>query len=445
MRLTSLIYGTMVATAFMGGTAIYYLSTPRPTIRAVDLVEIVEGTLERSAAIAPWPIGGGTNAGVGWGNYTATNSGASWSFNPYPDTPVVGAVASRDLLVRTLSQIETLPGSFVRSYTDDSVEMWTATGLWTQCQIADGVYPNWTIAVSNGIPIYGVASDLSYGAQTAVLFEAYRLLCAMTCSVATASTKETAIYGVESESINPGWYVDGIINSEPLYDNTFLPELEWIYGVESNADALAALRFSIVDYRSEYTALGLPHYNLYYWPLTEYHEWVDVVSLGGMSANATFHNPNQWTYSAGLPGLHENAVVVSGYCYVAVADFPSGVLAHVSLSVATTGSVRYTIGYSTIGSNSFGTAIQTFDWTEACRGSITGLCVSLVTNYHPDSLLDSAQIPIEVVGGLHRTGADGPSPGYGNATYSYLTMLMGQTRYFFPRPAIISWSFIYCK
>lgn len=433
MRLTPLIYGTMVATAFLGGTAIYYLSTPRPTIRAVDMVEIVEGTLERSAAIAPWP--------------------------PALDNQIVGSTMSRDLLIQMLSRIEALPGSFVRSYTNGSIEMWTATGLWAQCQIADGVYPNWTIALSNGIPIYGLANDLSYGPQTDVLFEAYRLLSAMTCTVRSATlvtTNRLAASIPDDISWERTQYLLSQTNDPPADTDLIPDDLMWAFNLDTDAEVLSVLDIPIVDpgehWRSADNSLLERKIQLDRIAAWFYVD-IDTEILAEVGLRSYLYGDYWWrAFAQGDFPCTRHAGRAEGYLELPIADLGSGVTARVDLELCVTGQVIYADSTFTFITNQI-LSNTVYSWTETCFGTITGMLQHTIPRLAPSIFDDSLFVnPGHAQANVEHLETPYPYTNqfyylhYGYHGYQFFQHpFSAEVRYQFPRPAVITWSFIYCK
>lgn len=482
MRLTKAIYGTMVATAFLGGVAIYYQTNPPQTIRAVDVVEIVEGTLERAATLA-WPIDARDCDGwyypAGWGYNSTTNPATNYSYmgvihgdgigaparSPgYPGTPIVGSTASRDLLVKTLKIIEALPPNFVRTYTPTSVVYWTATGLWDHCNIADGTYSNWTTSVSNGVPRYGPATNLSYIAQTAVLYEAFRLLQMLTCTAYNVSIITTGkLYGAVTDDIE--YTTEDAFACDPDDpDPPFPPELAVIFdNMDNNSDVLSELFIEMaVPTFAQSDGSPSQRYNYLQGP-----NW-DTEGRGAYyyAAVDTRMTTYRWRTPAYMPYTwHASArgndndtgdnfpcdrreQRSQGYLRLPIADLGAGVKADISASVATTGRMDVLTGNEwgdmTITQTRPAVTFTEHTWSETCSGTITGMVRTGEVQFAP-TIRDyfgtfpgyiQSFVPPSLDGGMI----------YGQWwEETDLQLTEASMWYLVPRPAVIKWTFLYCK
>jgi len=470
MRLTPSFYGTLVATAFLGGVAIYYQT--RPTIQAVDVVEIVEGTLERTAAVLAWPITGTYQEdeyqpNAGWGYYATTNPATNYSYMAvYPNPPVIGSGASRDLLVKTMGIIEQLPPSFVKSYTATSIVYWTGTGLWSACGIADGIYSNWTIAITNGIPIYGPATNLSYIANTAVLFEAYRLLAKMTQTAYVVTIDTTGkLYGAVADDVEY-YREESVVFGEEEEDPPFPESMDWALTLDTNTDTLAETLIGTVAPSAFAQSDGSPGQRnnrlqgyfagegpegrgAYYYahidtrmisyaertPLWAPYTW-HVTSRG-----MTFYNDN-------LP-CERREQKSQGYLRLSIADLGPGVKASIDVSVASTGrmdvltGVDWGDGTRLIAETRPPLALTNYTWTETCAGSITGLVRTGEVQFAPTIRDYFTGFPANVQGNI--------APSYdGGYTYdaggqdTAQTLVEASMWYIVPRRAVVKWQFIFC-
>jgi hypothetical protein len=474
MRLTPLAYGTLVATAFLGGVAIYYNATPPRTIRAVDVAEIVEGTLERCATLS-WGITASTND-AGWGYNATTNWGTNYSYmgvlwgeggsvkSPgYPGIPIIGSTASRDLLVKTLTIIEHLPTNFVRAYTPTSVVYWTATGLWDHCHVGDGTNL-WTVAVTNGIPIYGPATNLSYLAQTAVLYEAYRLLAAMTTSTYTVSITTTGkLYGAVTDDIE--WSAEDQFVCDPDDpDPPFPRELEYFNSLDTSSEVLGELFVELASPTNFAQSDGSPaqRFNRLqgYGDPDEgrgayYFAAVDTrITTYRWRTPAyppyTWHASGQgqdWDTLENFP-CDRREQRSQGYLRFPIADLAGGVTAAVSVSLLSTGWLNVLTG------ENWGDMTNTWtrppavyiasNWTESCSGTITGMVRTAEIQFAPTIRSYFSNFP-DYVQAFVAPSTDG------GLTYGQwweetdLQMTEASMWYEIPRPAVVNWTFRYCK
>jgi hypothetical protein len=414
-----------------GGTAIYYLLTPRPVIQAVDWQEIIEGTMERSAAVATWPI--------------TADAATNYSFNYFPAIPVIGIAPRRQMLSQSLTQIENICSNFVRSYDNNSATYWTGTGLWAECSIADGTFPNWTIAVTGGVPVYGTADSLSFGVQTAVLWEAYRVLSKLTKTARAPNAIPIQWQQAASNAPSVWEKYESAFTNDPSWPN-FPTQFNWIYSLASDADLLDALKFDAPDYRPLLTNYTPSYFEMDgYSPFTEHYEITDGYIFDNRAATAIKQfAPERWDAQFGAPGFVGWAKIVSNNVGLLCADLGAGVTGVISMIIGTTGVVYYSESGSIV-SNVIGEPVSSFVWTNTFNGTLTGTVYNS-SEYNPISLFDYLEYSDVISEGIvSLTASNAPDETFASASYSVLTYLLAKLRYTYPRPAVIEWSFKYCR
>lgn len=244
MTWTKLAYGTIIATALVGGPTYYAV---RSIVTAYEAAILAEGVQEHwAAARAVWPFATNATPYAGWeagyyGYLTNYTGAAMWNFNDYRASgnsaakriPLFGSVFPRQAINESLRQIEALVPYFVKSttFTNDmefSPIYWTQSNLWATLNIGDGT-SLWTVAFStNGMPIYSnrVGSTLC----TSTMAEAWRVLNALTTTVrevsyvAASGSVACVSYGTNRWDLEESWGVyDLPLDPLPALPDNFTP------------------------------------------------------------------------------------------------------------------------------------------------------------------------------------------------------------------------------
>jgi hypothetical protein len=198
MTWTKLAYGTLIATAMLGGSVALFHDSPRSTVKAIDIATLDEALLEHRAALnTTGNHSTNTSTLSGWGTQTNVAEGRMWNFNPHIDLwyeariiPLYAAVTQRKAMTQILAGIVAIIPSYLDYVTTNyqgylAPVYLTQTGLWARLGIGNGTNL-WTVGVdTNGLPVYSntVGSVLS----TQTLWEAWRVLGACTSTYRTGS------------------------------------------------------------------------------------------------------------------------------------------------------------------------------------------------------------------------------------------------------------------
>lgn len=352
-------------------------------------------TYELLRSTFPGYTGTGPGSSTVDGQATNITSVTNWSFNPYPEAPLIGGGPSRDLRVRSMQQIEGLIPQYVKEVSNGVPIMWDVTNFWVAAGIGNGTAFYWTVSVTTNSISYGLATNLSYFGQTNVQWEMHRALALMTTTVRDVSstwltgtkyaTPTTNAYWLvqaleKGPRDNFTWAKDGSEGEPPWWTG----KCDYVWGVQTGGAFAPTFPATVAGNRLRYVPAGSASGVAY--------ETVDMRGMSSFPFNrgTWIFDPNYYLYggfytigsdwygtlATALDGK-ESASYLDSTSGIYVANLATGVLVTISFPWSVTGRWARADSTEPLSTNLFrsGTSFCSL----ACSGVSTDLLWAAVT------------------------------------------------------------------